>query len=236
MAVLNVKTSNFLLKWSGSSFQMASLITAALLMMMIGAPAANATSIWFTNGNYADGAYHYSEEGTDLTASAIIGSRNGGSMYQSSHGLYIWSYDCDRKGKGKGKGNSCNGDNTHQIDGYKEGEAVQLTFDQEVHVESLYFSYVGYDDDFSIKADTGPTFDYDIVGGTYYDNGSGYFNFAGEGLVGTVFEIAAPYWDDDFKLAGVKFSVSTVPLPPSILMFGAALLGLGYLKRRRKAT
>jgi len=201
-----------------------------LFAVVAGISTANATTLWFTGGSYADGAYHYSEGGTDLTASAIIGSSKGGSMYQSSYGLYIWSYDCDKNKK------DCRDDNTHQIDGYKEGEAVQLTFDQEVQIESLYFSYVGYDDDFSIKADAGPALEYDIVGGSYYDNGSGYYNFAGSGLAGSIFEIGAPNWNDDFKLAGVKFSVSTVPLPPAVLMFGAALLGLGWLKRRKQTA
>lgn len=207
-----------------------SAVLAILLAITAGVPAANATTLWFSGGSYADGAYHYSEDGTDLTASAIIGSSKGGSMYQSSYGLYIWSYDCDRNKK------DCRDDNTHQIDGYKEGEAVQLTFDQEVQIESLYFSYVGYDDDFSIKADAGATFEYDIVGGNYNDNGQGYYNFSGDGLIGTVFEIAAPYWNDDFKLAGVQFAVSTVPLPPAVLMFGAALLGLGWIKRRKQVA
>ncbi|WP_169568825.1 VPLPA-CTERM sorting domain-containing protein [Sneathiella limimaris] len=201
----------------------------AVIALTLSATAAQAITMQFTNGKYDSGAYHYSEGGYDLTASANFGGNHGGYFGQSSSsGLYVTSYKCSAHKY------HCYSDN-HQIDGYKKSESITLTFNQEVSLQSVYFNYVGYDDDFSIMADAGPNSVFDIVGGNRYDSDSGYYDFADGGLVGTVFTIAAPYYDDDFKLAGLQFSpVSAVPLPPAVLMFGAALIGLGVLKRRKQ--
>jgi hypothetical protein len=52
------------------------------------------------------------------------------------------------------------------------------------------------------------------------------------GLTGTVFEFS--YVDTQFYLEAI--TVSAVPLPPALLLFGAALAGLGWIGRRRKQS
>ncbi len=42
--------------------------------------------------------------------------------------------------------------------------------------------------------------------------------------------------DNDYDDMAVRISVTAVPLPPSLLLFGGALLGLGWVARKKKFT
>ncbi|MCG8492780.1 MAG: VPLPA-CTERM sorting domain-containing protein, partial [Sneathiellales bacterium] len=52
--------------------------------------------------------------------------------------------------------------------------------------------------------------------------------------------VTMAFWADgkDDTLGGYldEVRISAVPLPPAVLLFGAALAGLGWLGRRRKAS
>lgn len=42
--------------------------------------------------------------------------------------------------------------------------------------------------------------------------------------------------DQDYDDMAMRISVTAVPLPPSLLLFGGAMIGLGFLARRRKKS
>ena len=197
--------------------------------MMLGATVANAATLYFGTGNGTAGtnSYSFTDIGSGVTAVATpLSNRHSQTIGQYGSGL------------GVGTGGS---DSNHEVDGSGYLEAIRLTFSEEVTVTSILFGAVGTNDKFAYRVDkvAGDPFssNYDIVGGNYNDNDEGYYSFALPGIVGTVFDIAALEHYYDFKLRGVEFSrTSVTPLPPAVLMFGAALAGLGWFKRRKKAA
>ncbi len=197
----------------------------------LGATSAQAsTTFWFTsgNGNHVGNTYEFSKDGVDVTATPFANNYFGSAtLNQYGSGLTVSSSDCYY--------GYC-GDSNHEIDGKYWGEGVSFEFSTEVLVEKIYFSYVGYNDDFSFRADGGAYTTEDIDGGNYWDDANGSYVFDLPGLLGTTIDIAALFDDDDFKIRGMKVSVSAVPLPPAVLMFGAALIGLGWVKRRKQAA
>ncbi len=208
---------------------MTGVVTAAALLVSVSA--ANAATSWFSsgNGNHVGNTYEFTgSDGTDHTASVLNGWNGGiqffgGTLQQSVNGLNI----CN----GSTYYGGCYGDD-HEIDGYYN-EGVNLTFEKEVQVEKIYFTYVDSNDYFWFNVDDGSWSNMNIPGIGFTS-----FTFA-PSVTGTSFDIAAVYdgfWGtDNFKLKGVEYTVSSVPLPPAVLMFGAALLGLGWVKRRKQA-
>ncbi|MCG8490943.1 MAG: VPLPA-CTERM sorting domain-containing protein, partial [Sneathiellales bacterium] len=54
---------------------------------------------------------------------------------------------------------------------------------------------------------------------------------------GTLFGIGAMFEGTEFYIDSITVStVSAVPLPPAALLFGGAVVGLGWITRRRKAA
>ena len=201
--------------------------TAAALLLS--ASVANAATASFTSGNgtHVGNTYEFTgSDGTDVTASVLSGGDwSGGTLQQFGGGLGICS--------STRQSGSCRED--HEVDGSQGNEAVRLTFESEVYLNTIYFDYVGSNDDFNYRVDGG-SWGYEDIVGPYHGN-DGHYTFSLPGLLGTVFDIAAWYSNDDFKLRGVEYTaVSAVPLPPAVLMFGAALLGLGWVKRRKQAA
>ena len=202
------------------------MVTAAALI--VSASVAQAATAWFTSGNgtHVGNTYEYTgSDGTDVTASVLSGSGwSGGTLQQFNSGLGIC---LSTRSNG-----SCRED--HEVDGSNGNEAVRLTFESEVYLNTIYFDYVGSNDDFSFRTDGGSWSTQDIVGP--YNGNDGHYTFSLPGLLGTVFDIGAWYSNDDFKLKGVGYTVSAVPLPPAMLLFGAALVGLGWFRRRKMAA
>ena len=193
-------------------------LTSAIVAagLMFGASAASAASMNFGTGNGIAGSNSYSFTDSGVTAVATpLSTYSNSTIHQYSPGLGVTSYRGD----------------SHEVDGYRANEAVRLTFSEEVTITSILFGAVGSNDDFWFRVDGGSfSSERDING----SGDSGYYNFVG--LVGTIFDVAAFGDNDDFKVRGVEFTVSSVPLPPAVLMFGAALLGLGWVKRRKQAA
>lgn len=186
-------------------------------VLLVSAGIANATSLDFTTGNGTAGTNSYSFTVDGITAvTTPLTTASSSTIHQYSGGLGVSS--------------STPFDN-HEIDGAFGDEAVRVTFDQQVNLESILFGAVGTNDDFAYRVDGGSWSTFDIVGGNIWDTGNGYYNFTLPGILGTIFDIAAFGSNDDFKLRGMN--VSAVPLPPAVLMFGAALIGLGWMRRRK---
>jgi len=111
-------------------------------------------------------------------------------------------------------------------DNVTSGEVLTLTFSQNVHTFDWGFNGA----DHGASFDPGDSLELSIDGGLFMTmmlDVPGFTNF--NGLSGTTFALK---WDNvDFYLA----NVTAVPLPPAVVLFGAALIGLGWLGRRRKA-
>ncbi|WP_025898651.1 VPLPA-CTERM sorting domain-containing protein [Sneathiella glossodoripedis] len=199
------------------------LLIAIVAAFLTVAGSANAATMWFTSGNGTAGANSYSFTVDGVTAVATpMGRSNGGqTIHQYSTGLGVYSSDCNY---------SCSTDSDHQVDGYMYGEAVRLRFSEPVLLTSILFSYVGWNDDFKYRVDRQSwSARLDIPNDSSYE-------FAGDGILGQVFRIGAFDYNDEWKLRGVSFStISAVPLPPALLMFGAALAGLALFRRGKKA-
>ena len=198
--------------------------------MIIGASAANAGVIDFTGASSSSGSNTFGfmgDDGTGVVASVLTGNVGGttfygGTLQHSGYGLNICG---DTQWYGCGE--------NHEIDGYYN-EGVKLTFDKEVSIDKITFNYIDGDDRVIYRSGAGSWSDVAIPG-------DGNLTI-GPALLGTIFDICA-VWDArsgryqaDFKLASVEYTVSAVPLPPAVLMFGAALLGLGWVKRRKQAA
>jgi hypothetical protein len=118
----------------------------------------------------------------------------------------------------------------HTIDGSGAAkDMLILTFDRAVKVSSMTFANIDGNDDARIFA-----------GGSLIGS---YVLAAHPSLlplnsIGTVFGIMAPGKNDNFKLRSVNFdavTLSTIPLPPAAVLLGSGLVGLGALRKRRKA-
>ncbi|MEH6546181.1 MAG: VPLPA-CTERM sorting domain-containing protein, partial [Sneathiella sp.] len=139
-------------------------------------------------------------------------------LYQSNgNGLGMYSH-----GNGKNK----------EIDGKNANEAVQFLFDTAVQLVSITFGKVDGNDDFDFYFDDGSGLteqqdDIDIPNG-------GKFSFA-DLWIGTLFGIGADGQHDNFTIKKIEVAaVTAVPLPAAFPLFGAALLGIGYMARRRR--
>jgi len=113
-------------------------------------------------------------------------------------------------------------------DNVTAGETLQLTFSEKVIFDSISFK----DEVHGTAGLTGDEFVLTIDGVTIAPNSSlDPANWGAlAGIMGTVFEFA--FFDEQFYIGNI--AVSAVPLPPSMILFGAALIGLGVLSRRRK--
>jgi hypothetical protein len=153
------------------------------------------------------------------------GTYNGGSAF-----AYL---DSGNAGMGVCKvldgGNQCNPSNDDNV---TTGEILTLEFSEKIIINTLEFLGEGH----VASALDGDSLNFRIDGGSWSVmsiDQSDWGNFVG--LMGTTFDFA--FLDEN--LGGDQFylssaTVSAVPLPPAVLLFGAALGGLGFLSRRRK--
>lgn len=112
-------------------------------------------------------------------------------------------------------------------DNVTTAEILTLTFGEKTTLVDWGFNGKTHGADF----DPGNTLDLRVDGGAWVSMAldiAGFTNF--NDISGTVFDLR--WADTDFYLA----NVSAVPLPPAVLLFGASLLGLGWLGRRRKSA
>ncbi|WP_169546224.1 hypothetical protein [Sneathiella aquimaris] len=109
-------------------------------------------------------------------------------------------------------------------------ETLELTFNKIVTIDSIAFADSVHGTAGLVGGVLALTIDGSpILGGMSLDPADwGLF----AGLTGTVFEFS--YVDTQFYLEAI--TVSAVPLPPALLLFGAALAGLGWIGRRRKQS
>lgn len=133
------------------------------------------------------------------------------------------------------------GINNDEITNGGSGESLLITFDRSVKLSALAFldlflSKSGDTERAILSVDGGTPLSFigQSVVGRAPNYGTGFAEYATD-LKGTSFLFTAGLGNDnighgDFALAAMK--VQAVPLPASVLLLGAALGGLGFMRRR----
>ncbi len=115
------------------------------------------------------------------------------------------------------------------IDGFFGNDVLYLEFSTEFQLNSFDFSDASDGEEFSLYTyNDGSWFKtgtYEIVNGFYLFTTILYADF---------YALVAEGSHDSYRLNEVIGTVSAVPLPPSMLLFGGALLGLGWVARKKK--
>lgn len=203
------------------------LFSAAIAALLLFTSPVEASTIFDLrdNGGWSK-SFGFSEDGIGL--SVFTGRQDGSNVATNSHD---WLYQSN--GNGLGMYSSGNGKNK-EIDGKNANEAVQFLFDTAVQLVSITFGKVDGNDDFDFYFDDGSGLterqdDIDIPKG-------GKFSFA-DLWMGTLFGIGADGSNDNFTIKKIEVAVVTaVPLPAALPLFGVALLGMGYMARRRRRS
>ncbi len=203
---------------------------AAVFALVLSSATAQAATIDFDfrgNGGLAP-SYTFTQSGVSVTATAASFTGTG-DVSTSPHykvGQY-WG----------GLGMSRKWDNSHEVDGKYGNDLIVFDFDRTVTLESVSFTHVDRDDGFSFFFDAGAdgSLDSDNLGFNVDIPESGTYSFA-KVWTGDLFGIGAYdgtiFNTDDFKISGI--SVSVVPLPAALPLFGAGLLVTGFIAHRRK--
>lgn len=203
------------------------LFSAAMAVFLFFAIPAQASTIFDlrSNGGWSK-SFGFSKDGIGL--SAFTGRQNGSGVTTNPRD---WLYQSNSNGLGMySPGNGKN----REIDGKNTNEAVKFLFDTAVQLISITFGKVDGNDDFDFYFDDGSGLseqqdDIDIPN-------SGKYIFA-ELWAGTLFGIGADGRYDNFTIKKIEVAeVTAIPLPAALPLFGAALLGIGYLVRRRRRT
>ncbi len=118
------------------------------------------------------------------------------------------------------------------IDGFGANDVAIFDFSKTVELVSATFGFIGSNDQFTLFVDDFNDGSLEVKGFDFDPTGSGY-SFA-PGFISNLFGIGAVDNNDRFTVKSL--TVSVVPLPPSLILFGGALLGLGWISRRKKQT
>ncbi len=208
-------------------------VTATTLM---NAPSQAAT-LDFTKDTFIGASGPFA--GTGYTISVVGGTL---STNQSQDGNTCVGLDCIRDGIGVSDGNG-NQDDDDEISS-RNGQSLTITFDTAIRITGLAFLDLFMDDESNNRekahvAYTGGSMDFLAdPNQVRFDGSSGFLNVTGLNLFTSflTFTVADGILQGreygDYALA----SVSAVPLPPAVVMFGVALSGVGFMARRRRKS
>ncbi|MEH6405014.1 MAG: hypothetical protein V7750_16675 [Sneathiella sp.] len=190
------------------------VVSTALVLSVSSMVAQAATTFNFGAGPDRSlvSSFNMSSGGLDLTVSAGRFSNSGSVTPGGRVGT-------NNNGLGVDRGRFDGG----QVDGALGNDVAIFNFNQDVKFESVTFSNWDNNDQYTF-----------FVGDPLQNQGfnflSGY-DLAAQNYIASMFGIGAHDSNDNFRIASI--SVSAVPLPTSVLLFGGALLGLGWLSRRK---
>jgi hypothetical protein len=185
------------------------------------------------NGNFA---------GTTYAISAT-----GGSLYssQGQDGNTCVGLACTTDGLGVNNGTGGFEDDDDEISSRGSGQSITINFGQQILITGLSFLDLFMDDDSDNREVARVTYNGGVMdflsdpNQVRFDGSSGFLMINGlnlftDQLIFTVFNGGLQDRGyGDYALASIV-GVSAVPLPPALLMFGAAFSGLGFMVRRRK--
>ncbi len=201
------------------------IITAFAALLLTCSTAAAATSFNFSGNGGLASSYSFTEDGITVDVTPGVFSNGGtvtstGLIGQYAGGLGISSHIFD----------------DHQVDGRTRNDLAIFEFSQSVILESVSFSFVDGNDEFSFFFDNEPDGTLDPISFNIDIPGGGTYTFASI-WDGTLFGIGA--FDgslftpaDNFKIKGM--SVSVVPLPAALPLYGAGIVILGLVGWMRK--
>tara|TARA_R110002073_G_scaffold111705_2_gene248211 strand:- start:536 stop:1192 length:657 start_codon:yes stop_codon:yes gene_type:complete len=206
--------------------------------------AANAETLDFTvnpfigsNGTFA---------GTTYTISASGGTLTTAQSFDGANVAECFGLACTNDGLGVNNGGG--NDDDDEISSAAPGQSITVDFGAVVNITGLAFLDLFTDDEGSNAAEVarvtynGGSMDFAAdAGQVRFDGSAGFLsasalNLFTNQLVFTVFNGAAQNRGyGDYALASIV-GISAVPIPPALLMFGAALGFTGWLARRRKRS
>ncbi len=215
---------------------------AAVFALVLSSAAAQAATIDFDftgNGGLAT-SYSFTDAGSGVSVTATAASFNNSGTVTTNSNYRVGQYSL-------GLGMTRHWSDSHQVDGGAGNDLIVFDFNRKITIESVSFTHVDSNDQFSFFFDgtgsglsiEGTNFDIDITPGTWsWGIGSDGTHTFDETWTGTLFGIGAhdPHWQDwsrdDFKISGM--SVSVVPLPAALPLYGAGMAVLGFIGWRRK--
>ncbi|MEM1047678.1 MAG: hypothetical protein AAGL24_16080 [Pseudomonadota bacterium] len=189
---------------------------------------AQAATFGFTGTNeLPTGSLSFTIDGitVDVTAGTFPGIGPGPNPSNINFATRLVDQDPD----GLGADGILDGD---QVDGALGNDVLVFTFSREVFFDEITFGNVDGNDDFAFGSVTGNSFlrfvnFQDVVNPTQVASFT-----TPDQRRGTSFGIGAIGAADNFTIASI--SVTAVPLPPALLLLGSALVGLGFMSRRRR--
>lgn len=229
------------------------LVAAAIVTLSFTAAQAGTTltEFDFTDGNRGGtwsgnqvGSLDYSEGGIDLTVSSGRWDPDYWGNDVVSKSGSINQYNNGGLGIRNGSWNS----ESHYIDSDDVKDVAIFEFETDVTLVSVSFSHFDTEyndyDDFAFFFDKGAdgtlevTFQgSDLIKDNIDDFGGVTYLFASllQGdFTGNLFGIGALTYYDDFKIASMVVSTSTVPVPAALPLMGSGLALLGFMGWRRK--
>jgi len=185
--------------------------TAILSVSAIAAQAA--TTFDFRSDRSLTASFNMSVDGIDLTVNAGKFT-NAGSVSLSGQ---VFSNSTN------GLGLKRNSNDPGDIDGRNGNDVAIFDFGQKVKFESIVFTRWEGNDEYSFfVGDPLSKINYNFEANT---------DLSAANYINMLFGVGAKDNNDEFRIASI--SVTAVPLPSSVLLFGGALLGMGWLSRRK---
>lgn len=206
-------------------------------MLALGAGGASAATLNFglggTSTNNAS-SFVYNASGVSLTVSGIRCADGTGPNNSSCDTALI-----DRSSTAIYMDGG--GTDIHEVDGNNSNEFLKLTFNPDITLKSVSFTYFSSNDDFDLFTWTGLLWDDEgsasaCTANCGSDNTVHTYDFNGT-YTGSMFLIGATGQNDDWKLAGVSvdYTPSAVPLPAAGWMLVAGFAALAAMRRRKAA-
>jgi len=199
-------------------------VVATALVLSVSSIAAQASTTFdFLSDRGLTSSFDMSSGGLDLNVS-------GGSFDNAGNVTPGGLWGLVRVGTtvGAGLGVSHFLDTSSEIDGFFNNDVAIFSFNKDVKFESITFLNLDNDDQFTFFAGSPLVVQgFDMAMNT---------DLALSNYISSMFGIGAQDGSifgstDNFTVASI--SVSAVPLPSSVLLFGGALLGMGWLSRRK---
>ncbi len=199
-------------------------LTAAIVFS-VSATVAQAAPVYF------NGSTDYNVDGKVYTDGVVNVTVDGGTF----NGAGSICLSCGVAGQySTGLGVTSHSGDSHQVDGANRNDIVKFTFDYEVILKAVTFSYVDGNDEFSFATmDGGPL---GVIARNVNIPGTGFATYTFNSIwQGTMFGIGAWDGNDNFKIKALHYDkVNVVPLPASVLLLGSAIGIAGFVGRRRK--